>query len=44
MRFLPAEIRPPVWRRFCLLACGVIYAILAAVCIPMQVMSMLGYK
>ena len=44
MRFLPAEIRPPVWRRACLLLCGVIYAILAVVCIPIQIMTMLGYK
>jgi hypothetical protein len=44
MRFLPVEIRPPVWRRACLLLCGVIYAILAVVCIPIQIMTMLGYK
>lgn len=30
-RFLPAEIRPPMWRRVCLVACGVIYGILAVV-------------
>ncbi len=30
-RFLPVEIRPPMWRRVCLVACGIVYGILAVV-------------
>ncbi|MFO0976433.1 MAG: Nramp family divalent metal transporter [Planctomycetaceae bacterium] len=32
-RFLPKPIQPPLWRRACLVLCGVVYGVLAAVSI-----------
>ena len=29
--FLPVQLRPPLWRRVCLISCGVAYGILAIV-------------
>ncbi len=38
-RFLPREIQPPLWRRVCLVACAVIYGVLAAVSIYSKIFS-----
>ncbi|MCE2796274.1 MAG: Nramp family divalent metal transporter [Planctomyces sp.] len=31
LSFLPAQLRPPLWRRVCLVMCGVVYGVLAVV-------------
>ena len=31
MSFLPAQLRPPLWRRVCLILCGLVYGTLAIV-------------
>jgi hypothetical protein len=38
-RFLPREIQPPLWRRVCLIACAVIYGVLAAVSIYSKIFA-----
>jgi len=41
-RFLPKEIQPPLWRKVSLVACGVIYGVLAVVSITALIQSMLA--
>ena len=41
-RFLPKEIQPPLWRRICLVLCGLVYGLLAIVSISSEIMTRLG--
>jgi hypothetical protein len=43
-RFLPKEIRPPAWRRLCLVLCGLIYGLLAVVSISSEIARRLAER